>query len=329
MRMKEELHSRMWNAYQKWLSMKRAEPALSKYDLKMNGRSKHRDVRHYLRALIFTRSTLQTYERTLKKFIDHARANGDVPQLRDIKPRHFREWIKDGAEKGLAKKTLDLWRSAASKLGTLIGKSESFERMSAKCGAIIRQAVKAGKSPGPSRSTPTEEQVQFAIDRLTSLDRAQEARTGTPRGYALAARLQMETGSRMISVTKRLTAASLRPDNIVAIIGKGGREQENQISPSLHSELRSHFGRNSGPLASYGGYRSAYRRAMEQIQGGNLGTHGLRRLSIQQYREDRFRHHIADGKSWDDAARKADGDALERLGHSRNREDHRKIYLAS
>ncbi len=39
MRMKEELHSRMWNAYQKWLYMKRAEPALSKFDLKMNGRS--------------------------------------------------------------------------------------------------------------------------------------------------------------------------------------------------------------------------------------------------------------------------------------------------
>ena len=132
----------------------------------------------------------------------------------------------------------------------------------------------------------------------------------------------------MISVTKRMTAECLRPNNTVEIIGKGGQEQKIQISPSLHSDLRSHFARNSGSLASYGGYRSAYRRAMEQIHGGNLGTHGLRRLSIQQYREERFRHHIADGKSWDDAARKADGDALERLGHSRNREDHRKIYLA-
>jgi hypothetical protein len=180
---------------------------------------------------------------------------------------------------------------------------------------------------GPQRLTPGIDLLQKAVARLHHLDRAFEVRTGQPRGYSLAARLQLETSARMISVTERMTADCLKPDNRVVLVGKGGKLQEFTITGELHGHLRNHFSRSDGPLASYGGYRSAYRRAMAAVGARVRGTHGARRASIQEFRQAKYHELVGQGRATQDAAKDASGDAIERLGHSRHRLDHRAAYL--
>lgn len=57
------------------------------------------------------------------------------------------------------------------------------------------------------------------------------------------------------------------------------------------------------------------------------GTHGLRRLSVQDFYARQYRAAVGDGLSPPAAAERAAGDAIERLGHSRNRADHRWAHL--
>jgi ribosomal protein S12 methylthiotransferase accessory factor YcaO len=99
------------------------------------------------------------------------------------------------------------------------------------------------------------------------------------------------------------------------------------IYEDLHQLLSLYLRTYGGRLADQDGYRAAYKRAIEEAGGRVTGTHGLRRLSVQEFYRQRYRAAVGDGLSPQAAAERAAGDAIERLGHSRDRRDHRRTYL--
>jgi hypothetical protein len=124
-----------------------------------------------------------------------------------------------------------------------------------------------------------------------------------------------------------VTAASLLAGQRIALSAKGGRVEEYVLSPELHGLLSLYLGAYAGPLADRDGYRAAWRRAVEAAGGRVTGTHGLRRLSAQDFYRRLYRAAVGDALSPQAAAERAAGDVIERLGHSRDRADHRQIYL--
>ena len=100
------------------------------------------------------------------------------------------------------------------------------------------------------------------------------------------------------------------------------------LSTELHRLLRLWFTHNPGSLATQRGYQSAYARAIRAVGGCVTGTHGARRRSIQDFYRSRYRQAVGLCMSTQEASELAAGDALERLGHSRDRADHRAWYLA-
>jgi hypothetical protein len=169
--------------------------------------------------------------------------------------------------------------------------------------------------------------VGRAIEFLRAWDARHFERTDEPRAYHLVARLQIETSCRSISATTRVTAELLRPDNRIALSAMGGRIAEHVLSPELHRLLSIYLQTYGGWLADRDGYRAAWKRATEAAGGRVTGTHGLRRLSVQDFYVRQYRAAVGDGLSPQTAAERAAGDAIERLGHRRNRADHREAYL--
>jgi len=326
MSMKQDLHDRLWNAFQRWQELRQS--SVTKHDLKMRGIRECGDPNRHTRNLIFCGNTLRTYERVLRDFVDYAQRERGATRLVDIGKKEFRAYMDRAIAQGLAVKTLNLYRSALAKFGSAVTRqTESFAALSEKYGWKIRQLAKLGQLTGPTRATPSREIVDRAIAILRNRDARHFARTGQPRAYQLVARLQMETSARSISVTTRLTAGCLREGNLLVVTAKGGKELTFLLSPDLHRTLRLWFAHNPGPLASQGGYRSAYARAIEAAGGRVPGTHGARRRSIQDFYALRYRQAVGSGVAPGDAARQAAGEALERLGHSRDRRDHRAAYL--
>jgi hypothetical protein len=217
--------------------------------------------------------------------------------------------------------------SALAKFGALTGQTESFAALSQKYGWKIRALAKTGQLPSPARATPSREVLERAIAVLRDWDARHFLRTGEARAYHLAARLQLETTARSVSVTRRLTRDSLRPDNQVLLVGKGGKEQLFTISPVLHRTLELWFAHHRGPLAAHRGYQSAYARAMLAAGGRVTGTHGARRRGARDGYLQAYREAVGSGLTPAEAARKAAGDAVQALGHSRHRRDHRSWYL--
>jgi hypothetical protein len=124
-----------------------------------------------------------------------------------------------------------------------------------------------------------------------------------------------------------LTASSLLDGQRIALSAKGGRITEHVLSPELHRLLSSYLGTCRGRLADRDGCRAAWQRAIEAAGGRVSGTHGLRQLSVQDFYARQYRAAVGDGLSPQAAEERASGDAVERLGHSRNRADHRQVYL--
>jgi hypothetical protein len=228
---------------------------------------------------------------------------------------------------GLAAKTLHRHRSALAKLFALVGKAESGAALSRKYGTKIRDLVKRGIIPGPKRATPSPEVVRKAGEILKAWDQRHQERTGRPRAYHLAARLQLETSARSISSTMRLDLDALKDGNMVELRGKGGKAIRLAISADLYSDIREYLGQNPGILADRDGYRTAWRRAVMAASGRVTGTHGLRRRSAQDFYEQEYHRRVAAGASPVDARREARADAVERLGHSRGRADQAGWYL--
>lgn len=327
-RLKAELHDRLWNAQQKWFAL-REDAKVTKHELKIAGIREAGDPNRLLRSIIFTGRTRMTYEQILKGFVEFVHARFGVERLDGIDGRHARAFLDDGIARGLAAKTLHTQRSAIAKLFALVGKTESGAALSRKYGERIRALVAESKLQGPRRETPAAEVVSRAIEILRKWDEEHAARTGRPRAYHLAARLQMETAGRSVSVTERMTKECLKEVNQVELTGKGGRNVLATITSDLHAALLAHLEAAGGPLADLRGYQAAWRRAVQAAGGPVAGTHGLRRRSIQEFYRAEYARLLARGMPPDQARAEARAAAVERLGHSRDRSDQAECYLGA
>jgi hypothetical protein len=72
----------------------------------------------------------------------------------------------------------------------------------------------------------------------------------------------------------------------------------------------------------------ARRRAVRAARGRAAGTtYGLRRLAAREFYQEDYQKHLAAGLSTTDARRETRAEAVERLGHSRDRADQAACYL--
>jgi hypothetical protein len=323
--MKKTLHDRLWNAQQRWFAL-RAEGA-TKHDLKLRGLRECGDPNRFTRNIIFAGSTRRSYEETLKTFVEFAHEKFGAQRLEDIGKQEFKAFIEDGVARGLAASTLEARCSHLSKLGALIGRSEQFFALARRTAGRIRELGRTAALAGPERVTPSPQIAARAIEILRSWDERHRARTGQPRAYHLAARLQIETAGRSVSVTDRLTQECLKEGNRVEIIGKGGRPVQAPVSADLYTAIAEHLGKAGEPLAARRGYQMAWRRAVQAVGGRAGGSHGLRRLSTRKFYRLRYAHRVEGGEAPGDARRTAREEAVERLGHSRNRADQAACYL--
>jgi len=116
---------------------------------------------------------------------------------------------------------------------------------------------------------------------------------------------------------------------VVETIGKGGQSREAQVSPDLYAAIAEHLATAGEPLADLRGYQAAWRRAIEAVHGQVTGTHGLRRLSSQQYYAKTYAKMRAAGLSSAEARCTARQEAVSLLGHSKTRTDQAACYLGA
>jgi integrase len=322
--LRQDVHDRLKGAFERWQALR---GTTTKFELKMRGLREHQDPQYFLRPLIFTGETLRSYDGVLKEFVAFAEREFGIRQLEEIGKREFRAFMDRGIERGLAAKTLHRHRSALAKVYALVGKAASGAALSRKYGGKIRDLVRSGIIAGPERATPSPEIVRRAIYILRGWDCRHQERTGRPRAFHLVARLQLETAARSVSSTARLTLDSLKDGNSIELRGKGGKATRLPISAELHAALRDYLGKNPGILADRDGYRTAWRRAVLAAGGRVTGTHGLRRRSAQDLYRDEYHRRLAAGASPGEARREARAEAVERLGHGRNRTDQAAFYL--
>lgn len=318
--MKKAMHDRLWNAQERWLAL-RAE-GQTKRGLKIQGIREAGDPNLHTRNLLFTGSTKRAVEETLKSFLEFAHERFGVQRLEDLGKCEFRAFIEDGIARGLAPTTLEARLSHLAKAGALLGKSESFGALARRLSADLPRPTATPGHPTPSRGA-----AESAIDLLRVWDREHEARTGKPRAYHLAARLQLETGARSVSATERLLPDCLLEGNLVRLVGKGGRLVVAPIPPELHQAMADHLQRTGGPLAELRAYQMAWRRAVLVSGGRVAATHGLRRRAARSFYSAAYARLIAGGLSPKDARSEARAEAVERLGHGRDRSDQAACYL--
>jgi len=320
--MKNELHQQLWSAQQRWFRLE--ESGATKHDLKVQGLREHGDMYHETRRIIFTGNTRVTYERVLKDFVEFSHNRG-IERNQDISKREMRAYMEQLIDKGRSESYLDKVRSACVKFGSLFGKYESFHAMSEKMGVKIRYQVEEGTVAGPAHDRITPEVADRAIERLAELD----AKAEDYRAYHLAAELQRECGLRAIEATERLTPDRLEGGYVIAL-EKGGKELARPVPPDLYRELKDYFVESGAAcLAAEHAYRSAFRAAVLDVGGRSTGTHSLRRLWAEEYRGERYREHLAEGLSPEQASEAAMADTMEALGHGRDRDELRQSYLRS
>jgi len=320
--MKNELHQQLWGAQQRWFRLQ--EAGATKHDLKVQGLREHGDMYHETRRIIFTGNTRVTYERVLKGFVGFCHDKG-LERNADISKREMRAYMEHLMDQGRSESYLDKIRSACVKFGSLFGKYESFHAMSEKMGEKIRDLVEDGIIAGPAHQRITADVSDRAIERLAELDAQAEG----SRAYHLAAELQRECGLRAIEATERLTPDRLVNGYVIAL-EKGGKELARPVPPDLYRELKEYFAESGATcLASEHAYRSAFRGAVLDVGGRSTGTHSLRRLWAEEYRGERYRDHLAEGLSPEQASEAAMADTMEALGHGRDRDELRQAYLRS
>ncbi len=313
--MKDELHDGLWNAQQTWFALK--DEGETKHGLKMAGLRDAHDRNHYTRDVIFMGRTRETYEQDLRRFVKFCHERYGVQHLREITKKHARAYLDHAINERWAAKTLNKLRSELAKLGALLGKTESFVALSRKYGRIIRELEAADVVASPTRETPSAPVAARAVEVLRERDER----------YLLTARLQLETAGRSISGTDRATRDSLKDGNVIELVGKGGKVQAMVISAELHATLRAHLTAHPGPLADRNAYRAALARAITDAGGRVTGTHGLRRRSTRDYYREKYHARRERGETSEQARAGARRDAVERLGHGRDRIDQANAYL--
>ncbi len=329
-RMKDEIHSKLWSAQQRWFVLK--EQGLTKHELKMQGIRERGDMFYATRGIIFTGATRLAYEQELKRFLDYAHTVQGKTDNSQIDKKDFRAYMDARLAQGGAKAEMNKIRAAIVKFGALYGKWESFHALSKKIGATIRELSRSGQLRGPARPHVSPEVRAAVVDRLRHLDALAEGRKGDPRGYALALELQKEGSLRSIEATARFGRQSLLgvegDKGRIAVLGKGGRVRTILISKDLYNRLETHFkGSKASELAPLRAYQVAVRRATLAVGGKATGTHAHRRTSAEELKNAKYKDHLKDGNTTKKASEMAVKDAVEHLGHSRNRRDLALAYL--
>src|SRR6185369_14366530 len=182
-RMKDELHAKLWQAQQRWFSLK--DQGYTKHDLKIQGLRERGDMFYATRGILFTGATRLAYEQELKRFLDYAHAVRGKSENAQIDKKDFRAYMEASMAEGGAKAEMNKIRAAIVKFGALYGKWESFHALSKKLGEKIWELSRSGQLRGPARPHVTPEFRQAVLDRLRALDAGAEARTGAPRAYSL------------------------------------------------------------------------------------------------------------------------------------------------
>ena len=328
--MKDELHAKLWQAQQRWFSLK--DQGYNKHALKMQGIRERGDMFYATRGIIFTGATRLAYEQELKRFLDYAYTVRGKSDNSQIDKKDFRAYMEARMAEGGAKAEMNKIRAAVVKFGALYGKWESFHALSKKLGERIRELSRSGQLRGPARPHVSPEVRQAVLERLQALDAKAEARTGMPRGYALALELQKEASLRSIEATDRFGRQSLAgiegDKGRISILGKGGRVRTALISADLYRRLEAHIERSkASALAPRRAYQVALRRATLAVGGRATGSHAHRRTSALEEKNARYRDNLADGMTTKDARRDAVEETVEQLGHSRNRRDQAAAYL--
>lgn len=288
--MKKEIHDRLWKAQERWFAL-RAQ-GQTKRQLKLRGLREAGDPHLYTRNLIFTGATKRAIEDTLKGFVEFAHERFGCGRLEDVGKREVRAFIEDGIARGLSAAALRARVSHLVKLGCLAGRARSAIALGRKLHRRIRELEGEGLLRGPERATPSEDTAGRALAILRDRDLEYEARTGRPRAYHLAARLQLETAARSVSVTDRLTLDCLKGSGVIEIVGKGGRRVAVPVAADLYGAVEAHLRRAGEPLADRDGYRMAWRRAVQAAGGRVRGTHGLRRRSAQDFYARAYARHL-------------------------------------
>ncbi len=174
MSLKQDLHDRLWRAFERWQVLRLT--GVCKHDLKMKGIREAGDPNLHTRTLIFTGNTLRSYSGVLKDFVEYAQRENGAVRLEDIGKKEFRAFMDRGIQQGLAVKTLHRYRSALAKFGAVTGQTKSFAALSQSFGRQIRSLANAGLLAKPARETPTLAVVERAIQILKNWD----ARIGQP-----------------------------------------------------------------------------------------------------------------------------------------------------
>jgi hypothetical protein len=328
--MKDELHQKLWLAQQRWFALK--EQGWTKHALKMQGIRERGDMFWATRAIIFTGATRLAYEQELKRFLGYAHEIRGKTAHDQIDKKDFRAYMEARMAQGGTKAELNKVRAAIVKFGALYGRWESFHALSKKLGEMIRELARTGRLRGPARPHVTPEVRAAVMDRLRHLDALAEARTGQPRGYALALELQKEASLRSIEATDRFTRELLlgqeRDRGLIGIVGKGGRVRTALISRDLYARLADHLSRSKAEsLAPRRAYQVALRRATLAVGGSATGSHAHRRTSAVEAKNQKYKDHLKDGKTTKKARQLAVQDIVEHLGHSRSRNDLAAAYL--
>ena len=329
-KMKDELHAKLWQAQQRWFSLK--DQGYTKHSLKVQGLRERGDMFYARRGIIFTGATRLAYEQELKRFLDYAHAVRGKSENAQIDKKDFRAYMEARLAEGGAKAEMNKMRAAIVKFGALYGKWESFHALSKKVGEKIRELSRSGELRGPARPHVSPEVRQAVLDRLRALDVAAEVRTGEPRAYSLVLELQKEASLRSIEATDRFTRESLLglsgDKGRISILGKGGRLRTAFVSPDLYRRMEAHFHRSKkAALAPRRAYQVALRRATLAVGGKATGSHAHRRTSALEEKNSRYRDHLKKGNTTKKARQLAVEETVEHLGHSRNRRDLAAAYL--
>lgn len=330
--MKSELHARLWAAQERWFDIRKE--GTGKHALKKKGLREHADMYHETRRILFTGATRVTYERELKRFVEYAH---DVRGRREnaaIDKRDFRSYWEHRLTAGDSAKELNKLRSAVVKFAALYGKYQSFHALSRKLGASVRELTRAGVLDAPARPKVTAEIRDAVLLELEKRDREAERRSGVPRAFHLALRLQKEASLRSIEATERFGPACLvgveGETGRIEVLGKGGRHREAEISRDLFEKLQHHFERVPvGPLSPLRAYQQAVRRATLAVGGRSTGTHAHRRTSATEFKNRLYHDHLREGLSPPKARVLAVEETVEHLGHSRTRTDTASAYLST
>jgi hypothetical protein len=298
----------------------------------MQGLRERGDMFCATRAILFTGATRVAYEQELKRFLTYAHDVRGKTENAQVDKKDFRAYMDSRLGQGGAKAEMNKIRAAIVKFGALYGKWESFHALSKKMGEKIRELSRTGQLRAPSRPHISPEVRSAVLGRLRHLDGLAEIRQGEPRGYALVLELQKEGSLRSIEATERFTRQSLLgmegDKGRIAILGKGGRTRTALISKDLYNRLEAHFSRSKAPsLAPLRAYQVAVRRATLAVGGHATGTHAHRRTSAEEIKNAKYKDHLNDGKTTKKASELAVQDAVEHLGHSRNRRDLALAYL--